>query len=33
MGTHIGEFKLIYGNEKLNVPIGKAITILFDRVL
>ena len=31
-GTHIGEFKLIYGNEKLNVPIGKAITILFDRV-
>lgn len=31
-GTHIGEFKLIYGNEMLNVPIGKAITILFDRI-
>eukprot|EP00944_MAST-04C_sp_MAST-4C-sp1_P003889 g3889.t1 len=31
-GTHVGEFQLIYGNEKLNVPIGQAITILFDRV-
>ncbi len=31
-GTHIGEFKLIYGNEMVNVPIGKAITILFDRM-
>eukprot|EP00944_MAST-04C_sp_MAST-4C-sp1_P010389 g10389.t1 len=31
-GTHVGEFQLIYGNENLNVPIGQAITILFDRV-